>query len=120
MKNYPVPIIVGDLKNSERFNNLPKEIQKVLIEIMRLGNTLESSLILFLSIGSLKERKIKQEIINGVLQPKKYDLSVDIPYGSGLSRVNFSNRCYLYDLDVEMVKELVTRFTEELEKALKV
>lgn len=58
--------------------------------------------------------EVKQEIVNGVVGPKKYSLHMSIPY------TYHEKEASIHDLDAGTIKELVTRLTEELEDALKV
>ncbi len=60
--------------------------------------------------------KVKQDIVNGEIRPKKYDLSVVIKYGTGY--IHWQKDAYLYDLDADTIKELIPLLNQRLEEAL--
>ncbi len=62
--------------------------------------------------------KVKQDIINGEIGPKKYDLSVVIKYGTG--DIHWQKDAFLYDLDAGTIKELIPLLNQRLEEALQV
>lgn len=62
--------------------------------------------------------QVKQEIFDGVVQPKRYQLNIDIPHGT--DTIYWSKTCYLYDLDADTIKDLIPLLTKALENALKI